>query len=87
MDQQGESQKGDHTMKITFMIVLLLLLLPDAAKAQWGFDVSSVEAYISDHKKQRSLLLARQFLSTSRQVCIDRDGWNVERDYNRLISC
>lgn len=55
-------------MKITFMIVLLLLLLPDAAKAQWGFDVSSVEAYISDHKKQRSLLLARSTLEYSNEL-------------------
>ena len=37
---------------------LLLALLPYVAKAQWTFDIVSVEAYINDHKKQRSLLLA-----------------------------
>ena len=34
-------------MRTTLMIVMLLTLLPNAAKAQWGFDVSSVEAYIN----------------------------------------
>ena len=39
-----------------------MLLLPTIVKAQWSFDVPSVEAYINDHKKQRSLLLARSTL-------------------------
>ena len=50
------------------MIVMLLTLLPNAARAQWGFDVSSVEAYINDHKKQRSLLLARSTLEYSNKL-------------------
>lgn len=48
--------------------VVLLALLPDAVKAQWTFDVVSVEAYINDHKKQRSLLLARSTLEYSNQL-------------------
>ncbi|MBC5614565.1 hypothetical protein [Bacteroides hominis] len=48
--------------------VVLLALLPDVAKAQWTFDVVSVEAYINDHKKQRSLLLARSTLEYSNQL-------------------
>lgn len=36
--------------------------------AQWGFDVVSVEAYINDHKKQRSLLLARSTLEYSNKL-------------------
>ena len=40
------------------LTLLLLALLPYVAKAQWTFDIVSVEAYINDHKKQRSLLLA-----------------------------
>ena len=48
--------------------IVLLALLPDAAKAQWTFDVVSVEAYINDHKKQRSLLLARSTLEYSNQL-------------------
>ena len=58
-------------MRTTLMIVMLLTLLPNAAKAQWGFDVSSVEAYINDHKKQRSLLLARSTLEYSNQLLHD----------------
>ena len=47
------------------MTVVLLALLPGIAKAQWTFDIVSVEAYINDHKKQRSLLLARSTLEYS----------------------
>lgn len=50
------------------IIVVLLALLPGIAKAQWTFDVVSVEAYINDHKKQRSLLLARSTLEYSNQL-------------------
>lgn len=32
------------------MTVVLLALLPGIAKAQWTFDIVSVEAYINDHK-------------------------------------
>ena len=46
-------------MRHTIIIALLLItLFPNTALAQWGFDAVSVEAYINDHKKQRSLLLA-----------------------------
>ena len=56
-------------MKHTVLIALALLaLLSDVAKAQWTFDVVSVEAYIHDHKKQRSLLLARSTLEYSNQL-------------------
>lgn len=56
-------------MKRTVLIALALLaLLPGVAKAQWTFDVVSVEAYINDHKKQRSLLLARSTLEYSNQL-------------------
>ena len=48
------------------MAVVLLALLPGIAKAQWTFDIVSVEAYINDHKKQRSLLLARSTLDYKR---------------------
>ena len=36
--------------------------------APWGADVVSVEAYINDHKKQRSLLLARSTLEYSNKL-------------------
>ena len=50
------------------MAVVLLALLPGIAKAQWTFDIVSVEAYINDHKKQRSLLLARSTLEYSNKL-------------------
>lgn len=48
--------------------LLLSVLLPGIAKAQWSFDVVSVEAYINDHKKQRSLLLTRSTLEYSNKL-------------------
>ena len=50
------------------LIAILLLALPSKTFAQWGFDVTSVEAYINDHKKQRSLLLARSTLEYSNKL-------------------
>jgi hypothetical protein len=42
-----------------------LCFVSNTAKAQWSFDVPTIEAYISDHKNQRSLLLARATLEHS----------------------
>ena len=56
-------------MRRNLIVALLLsVLLPGIAKAQWSFDVVSVEAYINDHKKQRSLLLARSTLEYSNKL-------------------
>ena len=56
-------------MKRTLLItVVLLTLLPGIANAQWTFAIVSVEAYINDHKKQRSLLLARSTLEYSNKL-------------------
>ena len=41
------------------------------ARAQLGFDVVSVEAYINDHKEQRSLLLVRSTLEASNKLLHD----------------
>ena len=43
-------------------------LVPLSAKAQWSFDIGTVEAYINDHKQQRSLLLARSTLEHSNKL-------------------
>ena len=56
------------TYKTYILGVLMMLLLPLSAKAQWSFDVGSVEAYINDHKQQRSLLLARSTLEQSNKL-------------------
>lgn len=45
-----------------------MFLFPLCAKAQWSFDVPSVEAYIADHKNQKSLLLARSTLELSNKL-------------------
>jgi hypothetical protein len=56
-------------MSRTKVILLLsLMLLPMLAKAQWSFDAGSVEAYLADHKTQRSLLLARATLEESNLI-------------------
>lgn len=51
------------------IILTVLLLFPAITlKAQWSFDIASIEAYINDHKKQRSLLLARSTLEYSNKL-------------------
>ena len=50
------------------LVALLTILFPLCAKAQWSFDVPSVEAYIADHKNQKSLLLARSTLELSNKL-------------------
>ena len=53
---------------LSILILLLFVMVPQMTKAQWAFDFVSVEAYINDHKKQRSLLLARSTLELSNQL-------------------
>ncbi len=50
------------------ILILIAMMMPLCAKAQWAFDVPSVEAYINDHKNQRSLLLARSTLEASNKL-------------------
>lgn len=50
------------------ILLILAMLFPLCAHAQWSFDVSSVEAYIADHKNQKSILLARSTLEMSNQL-------------------
>ena len=50
------------------IVIMFICLMPGVAKAQWTFDVLSVEAYINDHKKQRSILLARSTLEHSNKL-------------------
>ena len=49
-------------------LLTIMLLIPGLSKAQWSFDVGSVEAYIADHKTQRSILLARATLEQSNNI-------------------
>ena len=65
-----------RTMKnnLVAVVVILLALLPSSVNAQLGFDVTSVEAYINDHKEQRSLLLVRSTLEASNKLLHDYSG-------------
>lgn len=54
--------------RMLLIAAALLTLLPEAVKAQLIFDIPSVEAYINDHKQQRSLLLARSTLEYSNRL-------------------
>lgn len=74
--------------------MLCLLWVPIRAPAQWSFDVLSVEAYINDHKQQRSLLLARATLEESnkllhvisRKETASYDSLNIDLDkYTRAF--
>ncbi len=77
-----------HTLKIFHLALLMLLLVPAAGRAQWNFDVSSVEALIDDHKRVRSVLLARSGLEQanellhkySKEAAVDYDSLNVKLD-------
>lgn len=66
-------QKESKTMKcgIIFGVFILLLFVPVKGLAQYSFDVSSVESYINDHKKQRSLLMTRATLEYGNQLLHD----------------
>ena len=53
--------------RILLAALMLLALMSGKLRAQVTFDIVSVEAYIHDHKKQRSLLLARSTLEYALQ--------------------
>lgn len=62
---------------------MVFMFISIAAKAQWGFDVPVVEAYINDHKKQRSLLLARSTLEASNRLLHEYSSEAAD-DYKEL---
>lgn len=64
-------------------LLLLLMLLPVVAKAQFSFDMPSLEAYINDHKKQRSLLLARSTLEAGNTLLHEYSA-DATHDYKEL---
>ena len=64
-------------------IIMLLLMLSQSTRAQYSFDVTSVEAYISDHKRQRSLLLARSTLEAGNKLLHEYSA-EATHDYKEL---
>ncbi len=75
-------------MKIFQIAVLLLTLVPMVGRAQLSFDLLSVEALIDDHKRVRSVLLARSGMEQanellhkySKEASVDYDSLNVKLD-------
>lgn len=51
-----------------YIMLLLILLAPKQMYAQFAMDTYGIEAYINDHKVQRSLLLVRSTLEESNQM-------------------
>lgn len=72
-----------HMKPRLLTMMLMLLLLPCAASAQWSFDVPSIEAYIKDHKDQRSLLLARATLEQGNALLHDYSS-TAAGDYREI---
>ena len=64
------------------MAITLLSLFPTISRAQFGFDIPSVEAYIYDHKEQRSLLLVRSTIDILYQTL--RTSLNVYNTYETV---
>lgn len=54
--------------RLVTVLTVMILGLPLRLTAQVPRDIPTVEAYINDHKKQRSLLLARSVLEESNQL-------------------
>lgn len=54
--------------RVLLTAVMFVVLLPGTVRAQWMFDIPSVEAYINDHQQQRSLLLTRSTLEYSNKL-------------------
>ncbi len=65
------------------ILLLFMIMLPTLSHAQWTFDILSVEAYINDHKEQRSLLLARSTLEQSNRLLHDYTK-NAVGDYKQI---
>ena len=88
------SKKVNTSILLVVIVLLVIVLFPIKASAQWGFDVPVVEAYINDHKQQRSLLLARSTLELSNRLLheysseamVDYKNLNVDLDkYTRAF--
>ena len=62
-------RSGHSLLKTVLLLAFLLQLVPRTALAQVvPRDIPTIEAYINDHKKQRSLLLARSTLEESNKL-------------------
>ncbi len=71
-------------LMIKQILAFLLLLIPDVACAQWSFDVSTVEAMVADHKRIRSVLIARSTVEQANKILHDasKDANIAYKDIN-----
>lgn len=53
---------------ISIITVLMLFTAPNTAKAQFAWDMASVEAFIDDHKTERSVLQVRSIVEEGNKV-------------------
>ncbi len=73
--------KTNH--RITLGLLCILMFMPLSVKAQFSMDVTSIEAYINDHKEQRSLLLVRSTLEASNKLLHDYSS-KANTDYRDI---
>ena len=80
----GRNGMNKSIRQIIYAVILMTVaLFPLKVLAQWNFDIVSVEAYINDHKQQRSLLLARSTLELSNQLLHEYSS-EAATDYKEL---
>lgn len=65
---KGNNNKIKESLTARLLLAVVLCASAVQAKAQYNFDVTSIEAYIQDHKDERSLLLARATLEVSNRA-------------------
>jgi len=68
---------------IRILLAFLLLLVPEVTRAQLGFDVGTVEAMIADHKRIRSVLIARSGVEQANKILHDASK-DANVDYKEL---
>lgn len=78
-----KTRRKNMENKARIIILGILGILPMLCHAQLGFDVVSVEAYIADHKTQRSLLLVRSTLESSNKLLHDYSS-DANIDYKEI---
>ena len=80
--------KSEKFVSAVQRLLLMLMLMPAMARAQFSFDFTSVEALIDDHKRVRSVLMARSGVEQanellhqySREANVEYDSLNVKLD-------
>ena len=72
-------------MKIEKIFLMLLMLVPTMVRAQYSFDFLSVEALIDDHKRIRSVLMARSGVEQANEL-LHQYSSEANVDYDSLTN-